>query len=118
MYFSAATLTRSSILFFYRRIFISKRFTIMVWVVLSMVIGYFISCSIAAVFGCEPVSWFWNRDQPGHCMDEIMFFKVNGILNLILDLIVLLLPIPMLWRLQMYTKKKIALSLIFSLGLL
>lgn len=118
MYFSTATFTRSSILFFYRRIFVSSKFNTMVWIVLSMVMGYFISCSIAAVFGCQPISWFWNPHQPGQCMDEILFFKVNGIMNLILDLIVLLLPIPMLWRLQMYTKKKIALSLIFSLGLL
>lgn len=85
---------------------------------MSLVIGYFVACSLAAIFGCQPVSYFWNEDQPGRCMNEYMFFKVNGILNLILDILVLLLPWPMLWRLQMHTKKKIALSMIFSLGLL
>lgn len=81
-------------------------------------IGYFVSCGLAAIFGCQPISYFWNTDQPGRCMDEYLFFKVNGALNLVLDIVVLLLPLPMLWRLQMHSKKKIALSLIFSLGLL
>lgn len=85
---------------------------------MGLVVGFFVSCSLAAIFGCQPVSYFWNQDQPGRCIDEFMFFKVNGIVNLILDIVVLLLPLPMLWRLQMHVKKKIALSVIFSLGLL
>lgn len=113
-----ATFTRSSILFFYRRIFVSQVFLGIVWIVLGMVLGFFIGCSVAAVFGCQPVSYYWNSDQDGHCMNEILFYRLNGIINLSLDLLVLILPLPLLWQLQMYTRKKIALSLIFSLGLL
>lgn len=38
-------------------------------------------------------------------------------MNLIQDIIVLTLPMPILWRLQMATKKKMALSGIFGIGI-
>lgn len=39
------------------------------------------------------------------------------ILNLIQDIIVVALPMPILWRLQMATKRKVALSCVFGLGI-
>lgn len=66
---------------------------------------------------CHPISFFWNKTtEGGHCIDEVLFFKVNGIANLILDVIVLALPLAMVWRLHMKMKQKLALSGIFLLG--
>ena len=38
--------------------------------------------------------------------------------NIVTDVIILLLPLPVIWKLQLHFKKKIAVSAIFSLGIL
>ncbi|MCJ1473366.1 hypothetical protein MMC13_002017 [Lambiella insularis] len=72
----------------------------------------------ATLFNCVPVEFFWNRELPGGgtCIDLLQFAYGNGITNLLLDAMVLSLPFPMLWRLQMDAKTKISLCLIFTLG--
>ena len=40
-----------------------------------------------------------------------------GFLNAVIDLLILLLPIRMVWTLQMSPKRKVAVSAIFGLGL-
>jgi hypothetical protein len=46
-----------------------------------------------------------------------MFFNLNGICNIIQDVSIYLLPIPMLWSLQMPLRQKVALGALFSVGL-
>ena len=41
-----------------------------------------------------------------------------AIFNMVLDIVVVVLPMPVLWRLQMSRERKAALSCIFGLGLL
>jgi hypothetical protein len=40
----------------------------------------------------------------------------NGVLSFVGDLIILALPMPMVWKLQIDTRRKIALSAMFLLG--
>ena len=63
------------------------------------------------------MAFFWDKTiESGSCINEVQFFKINGIANLILDVIVLGLPLAMVWRLQMKMQQKLALSGIFLLG--
>ncbi|KAH9825445.1 hypothetical protein Tdes44962_MAKER04146 [Teratosphaeria destructans] len=116
-YFLAAVLTKTSILLLYNRIFgVYGRFKLALCFVESLVVSYFIICVSLAVAGCQPVSYFWNKHQPGRCMNEVQFFRWNGVTNLILDVLVLALPLPMVWTLQLRYKQKLALSCIFAVG--
>lgn len=54
--------------------------------------------------------------QDGHCGDQIALYMTGGIFNLILDVTVVVLPMPMLWGLQMPRGKKVALTGVFGLG--
>jgi len=45
-------------------------------------------------------------------------YVVSGILNLALDVIIVALPLFPVWRLQMATIRKVAISGIFGIGLL
>jgi hypothetical protein len=67
---------------------------------------------------CTPVSFFWNKQQPGHCIPNalILIGMTNGVLSFVGDLVILSLPIPMIWTLQINTRKKIALNAIFLIG--
>lgn len=45
-------------------------------------------------------------------------FTITGVLNLLTDVVVLLLPVPYLYGLQMRTYKKVVLMGVFGVGLL
>jgi hypothetical protein len=117
LYFINAVITKSSLLLLFYRIFgIVRGFR---WVLLAsalLIFAYFIVCSITSIVGCSPVSKAWNSGQPGHCIDEVEFFRWNGVGNMILDFLVLCLPFPMAWRLNTTTRQKCILTCIFLLG--
>jgi hypothetical protein len=72
------------------------------------------------------VSAFWLRFDPNgggkmtyKCPVNVrMFFIANAIPNIITDILLLLVPVPGIWSLQLRTAKKIAVLGIFALGLL
>lgn len=49
---------------------------------------------------------------------QLRFYKVNGILNIVTDILTYLLPVPMLYGLQLTWRKKGAILGIFGLGIL
>ncbi|KAK5661574.1 hypothetical protein OQA88_9669 [Cercophora sp. LCS_1] len=68
---------------------------------------------------CQPFEMNWNPTIPGgHCGDQVLSFTVTGVLNLLTDVMVLVLPLPYLAKLQMRLYKKLVLIGVFSIGLL
>lgn len=68
---------------------------------------------------CRPFAMNWDQTIPGgHCGNQVQSFTITGVLNLITDLVVLLLPMPYLVKLQMRLYKKLVLIAVFSVGLL
>jgi hypothetical protein len=68
---------------------------------------------------CRPFAMNWDQTIPGgHCGDQILSFTITGVLNLITDVMVLVLPLPYLYKLQMRLYKKLVLMGVFSVGLL
>jgi hypothetical protein len=45
-------------------------------------------------------------------------YIINGIGNMLLDIAILVLPLPTIWKLKLPTAQKVGLALIFSLGIL
>jgi hypothetical protein len=70
------------------------------------------------LFQCTPVSYFWNKEQHGHCIPNalITIGMTNGVLSFVGDLVILCMPLPMIWKLQIDRRRKIALSGMFMLG--
>ena len=68
---------------------------------------------------CEPVSYFWDRmSQPGHCdpTTVIRTLYVYSVSSAICDFILGLLPVALVWGLQMNTRTKISVVCILSMG--
>lgn len=73
---------------------------------------------IQAFAFCRPVSYNWNKSLHGTCHDPAVAYLLAGITNLVLDVIIVYIPMPLLWRLQMSTTKKLGISAMFSLGVM
>ncbi|GAM35386.1 integral membrane protein [Talaromyces pinophilus] len=74
--------------------------------------GIFLACALQ----CRPLKAFWDRSINGHCFNLDTFIIVNQAFNVVVDFVILFLPVPMIWRLHMGTRDKIALNGVFALG--
>ncbi|KAK2750977.1 hypothetical protein FQN57_000052 [Myotisia sp. PD_48] len=117
IYSWSVTLVKYSILLFYRRIF---GMTWLAWWCVFLTTGYLITNHIVLPLYCKPLSYYWNQwhnSKGGHCpIDEANFYLGVGIINMIGDFCILLVPLPAVLKLQMPPGKKVAVYFIFLLG--
>lgn len=108
---------KMSILCLYLRIFsVSRPFQYCTWAVMFITIGYLFSDICTWIFGCQPIAKNWIPDLPGHCILTVKADYGYGSLNFITDLLIFCLPLPMVWRMQLSSKDKLGVSVIFRIG--
>lgn len=73
---------------------------------------------LVVIFQCSPVSSFWHPELGQNCIDQKAFAISTAVLTIFTDVVVVALPFYVFLGLQMDRKKKIALIMVFSLGLL
>lgn len=114
---SANTCVKLSILHLYKQIFPIRKFRIVVYAVMLLVVAYWTSTIVRMFFLCSPLAFYWDKSiQGGTCLNTSATSLSVSVINLILDLIVIALPMPMLWGLQMATSRKMGLTAIFGIG--
>ena len=120
MYYCCIAFIKFSILFFYRRLFPVNKLRIATFALLGTIAALWITSALASILPCTPVSYNWDRTQQGgHCLGNRGAFTIGvSVPNIVTDVLILLLPLPVIWKLQTHFKKKVALCGIFSLGLL
>lgn len=72
---------------------------------------------LTAFLHCRPFTYNWDRSIPnGHCVnDNLVGYTITSI-NIVGDLVVLILPIPWLWGMNMAVPKRMAVVGLFVLG--
>ena len=106
-----------AILLLYLRIYnVNRTFRWACYVTMFVIFGYLFSNLWTEFFGCDPPQKTWMSNLPGHCIDGIKSDYAYGSLNWISDLVLFVLPIPMVWRTQLKTKEKIGVMIIFMFG--
>ncbi|KAK1579949.1 uncharacterized protein LY79DRAFT_612869 [Colletotrichum navitas] len=75
-----------------------------------------VSQIFCAIFTCTPIPKFWDQSIPGYCIPNYPFWYVNAGGNIITDLMVLILPLPALFKLKLRPGQKYVLVGIFCLG--
>ncbi|KAI0024930.1 hypothetical protein F4780DRAFT_483665 [Xylariomycetidae sp. FL0641] len=104
------------ILLFYWRIFHTKGFRVGAIVVAAFSTGIFLSNLFSFAFQCWPIPLFWDHTLEGTCIEQTTFYFASAIINVIGDVAVLSLPLPVVWGLQTSRSKKWSLSFLFLLG--
>ncbi|KAI7786484.1 hypothetical protein LA080_003728 [Diaporthe eres] len=107
---------KCSILFLYHRIFPGKTFRNVLLVAGAIVFSWAMAAFFPSIMSCYPVEKAWDSSIPGRCIDYGIVTLVIGILNVIMDFAMLSLPMPLLWKLRMSTRRKAYLSGIFAVG--
>jgi hypothetical protein len=85
---------------------------------LGFIIVYGIWTAFSAILLCNPPDHFWNPKIKGHCMNELRLWFTNAGLNIATDFALLILPMPIIYKVRLPQKQKIILACIMSLGFL
>lgn len=118
LYFTTSAAIKASLLLLYCRYFgISKPFRLALYISAGIVLCWYLSVFFATIFQCIPVAAFWDRTiKNPKCMDLVAFTVGSGVSNLLTDVMILCLPMPMVWFLHTNRTQKFILTGIFCWG--
>ena len=106
-----------SLLFFYLKLSHLRWFRVAIYANMFLVVGYNVALVFLLIFTCKPV--MKNFDvfvTDGSCLDRTPLYMATAVLNMATDIILLILPIPMISKLQMPRVQKAGLICIFGVG--
>ncbi|MCJ1320455.1 hypothetical protein MMC15_005794 [Xylographa vitiligo] len=105
-----------AILLFYYRLFPRELFRKIIYGVGAFVLMCFVSTFFGFLFQCVPIQSFWEQRIAHHCFMQDQFYLAVAVLSVVSDVVILVMPIPMVWALHTSKERKIGLSLVFLLG--
>lgn len=116
LYCVAIMFTKLSILLLYLRLSPSRKFCVGVYSLMAVAVGYNIASVFANMFSCSPIAGSWDLSIKATCMDRPVFYYINAGLNISTDFAILILPVKLLWKLQMPKRQKYSVLGIFLAG--
>ncbi|TGJ80466.1 hypothetical protein E0Z10_g8296 [Xylaria hypoxylon] len=113
-------LIKVSILLLWKRLFgSSKRFRILCWVMIGITVLWTLAFFFTTIFQCG-TRWSMNWAPIGifltQCIESLDVLTVFAATDILSDLIIICMPVPLIWRLHLPTKKKVALNSVFLIG--
>ncbi|KAK6429692.1 hypothetical protein LTR95_014158 [Oleoguttula sp. CCFEE 5521] len=102
----------------YLRIFPQKGFRMACYGMMAIVFVYSSWCIWGQVFFCTPIAGFWDFKLAGTAKSfpKLPVWFTNAGINIVTDVAIVALPIPMIRQLKMAKRQKIALMGVFALG--
>ncbi|KAF2681989.1 hypothetical protein K458DRAFT_343059 [Lentithecium fluviatile CBS 122367] len=119
LYFLVLSLLKLSLLFFFLRIFPGREIRHFIWGTIAFDIVFGIAFVTAAIFQCNPVSYYWTRfdgTHHGKCININGLGWANAAISIALDLWMLGLPLSQVFSLKLAWKKKVSVALMFFVG--
>lgn len=110
---------KASILLFYRRLFTLRKHLLVNNVIFVVVVAWGIAFTLVIVFQCNPVSTIWTQfeiDYMPYCINQQGAYMGLAVSDLILDLTIFALPVPVVIQLRLPLRQKFAVGGIFLLG--
>jgi hypothetical protein len=106
------------ILSIYCRIFTSKTMLNTTYILMAVVLAAWFGSTVADILQCIPVECQWDKSRPEgcKCIDILGYFRFVSLPNIITDLVILVLPWPMVWHLKLSRSRRISLTGVFLIG--
>ncbi|KAF6818778.1 hypothetical protein CSOJ01_01731 [Colletotrichum sojae] len=109
--------TKLSLLTFYLQLSPQKWFRIFVWIGIAIVSLYTGCITLLMLFHCNPVRKSFDVSVTGgSCLDVGVLYIATAVSNIATDVMLFLLPLPMIINLRMKTAQKVGAMLVFAVG--
>ncbi|OJZ89672.1 hypothetical protein ASPFODRAFT_42955 [Aspergillus luchuensis CBS 106.47] len=117
MYIPALGLSKISLIILYYRLSdMQQKWRITLWGMTAFVVAYMIVLECLFLFTCAPVHKAWYPNIDGRCWSKAPIFMAGVVASMFIDLVLLVMPLPIVLKLQMTSKKRFGLILMFGLG--
>ncbi|KAM5435473.1 hypothetical protein McanMca71_005251 [Microsporum canis] len=112
-------LTKISVLLLYLQVFICAWFKTTCWTGIAVIVAFTAGTVVSSIFQCNPLPYAFDKKTPGAgtCINVAAFWFANASFIIVTDVFIVLLPIPVILRLQLPGRSKVALCGVFALGL-
>ncbi|KAI1147214.1 hypothetical protein F4825DRAFT_455722 [Nemania diffusa] len=109
---------KTTILLLYLRLFrVHRWFRVTTYFLIAYIWLWGISEVIVAIAQCQPIAFQWNRKiEGGHCIDQLAYYRWVSVPNVIHDVVMLIMPLPVVWTLKIDFRQKLALTAVFLIG--
>ncbi|KAK5657954.1 hypothetical protein OQA88_2506 [Cercophora sp. LCS_1] len=118
LYRSALIAVKVCFLLHYLRIFPLPKVQIACWILLSFVGVWGTLQLCLVIFQCRPISAFWDKSAGPACLRVGPQWYVHATGNIVTDIAIFVLPLPVLNTLRLPVMDKLCLVGMFSLGFL
>ncbi|KAK4121770.1 hypothetical protein N657DRAFT_576470 [Parathielavia appendiculata] len=108
--------SKLSVLFMYASVIPAQAMITACRVVGLFIILWNVGGILGALFLCRPFAFNWDKTMDGTCGDQRLFYIWLGGINVVVEAVILLMPVPFIYRLQMETFKKLVVIGLFSVG--
>ncbi|KAM0232664.1 hypothetical protein ACHAP5_010671 [Fusarium lateritium] len=117
LYAVCTAFSKMALALFYRRLSPQRWWRWSVYSVLFLVACYNLAIMLVIIFGCTPFEKSWDFTiLEGSCVNRPAVYICTAILGIVSDLILLVMPLPMILRLQMPRRQKAGLVVLFVIG--
>lgn len=113
----SGSFAKISLLVFYLQLSPQRWFRLSCWATLGLIIGYSVGIFFSLLFACSPIAMSWDVGiTEGSCINRPTLYIATAVANILSDIILFILPIPMVIKLQIPLMQKIGLGFIFTVG--
>ncbi|KAH6715269.1 hypothetical protein BKA61DRAFT_604081 [Leptodontidium sp. MPI-SDFR-AT-0119] len=117
LYGPAAFLTKTTLLLIFTRVFAhARRVVLFVYVFIGIMACYYMPVLILKIRICTPIKGLWNPTVDASCFNQQSIFFTDAIVSVVTDVVVLLLPGPLVSTLKVSTCKKVRIAALLGAG--
>ncbi|RDW78748.1 uncharacterized protein DSM5745_05600 [Aspergillus mulundensis] len=122
----SCSLTKLSLLWFCKRLLIVGSKGIYSMYNIAMIVGMVVVAISSAlfvlfsIFQCRPIKAYWDLEPqyPHTCLDDGAIVFSASTINIFTDVVTTILPMPLIWKLKLPTRQRLAVMGIFGLGII
>ncbi|KAH6645270.1 hypothetical protein BKA67DRAFT_669379 [Truncatella angustata] len=109
--------SKLSVLLMYSALIPIRHLIIPARVLGTLIVLWNFSSFVAGLAMCQPIARNWDQSiRGGFCGDKVKYYMWLGIINVVTDVLILALPIPFVYGLNMKLRKRLVLIAMFSIG--
>ncbi|KAI4180910.1 MAG: hypothetical protein L6R41_006944 [Letrouitia leprolyta] len=117
IYCTAVVFPKLSILAMYLRLFpVKKVYRYTIFTLMFIITANGIAGVLTSGLSCRPLATRWNPKLGGECINVTYYWRYISLANIISDVVMLILPLPIVWKLQVSLPQKLSLTVLFLTG--
>ena len=118
IYLLSVMFPKLAMLCFFLRIFVQRWQRRACYILMGVLVATALVTFITNLVQCVPLEFAWNveRVAGAHCLNQQLFWSLISLPNIITDLVMLALPVPVICKIQLSWKDKVGLLLTFAAG--